>query len=147
MDRKSRIVTAFRPHSQGLAKLFGSLESDIMDLVWQHPEATARDIFEALRDQGQRLSYGAVKTVLDRLVQKRVLDRRMENNQYLYSAQLSRDEFTNSAVREILSSLLDSFGTPVYAQFVDQVQAIDPDQLSQLTAMINEAEQRKKPKG
>jgi len=52
MNRKSRIVTAFRPHSEGLSKLFVSLESDIMALVWQHEESSARDIFEALRDQG-----------------------------------------------------------------------------------------------
>jgi predicted transcriptional regulator len=146
MNRKNHIVSAFRPHSEGLAKLFGSLESDIMDLIWQQQEATARDIFEALRDQGQRLSYGAVKTVLDRLVQKQVLNRTMENNQYLYRAQLSREEFTNSAVREILTSLVDSFGAPVYAQFVDQIQHGDPDQLSRLTEMINAAETKKRQK-
>lgn len=144
MNRRNRIVTAFRPHSEGLSKLFGSLESDIMDLVWQHEEATARDIFEALRDQGQRLSYGAVKTVLDRLVQKDVLHRHMENNQYLYRAPLSREEFTNSAVREIISSLVDSFGAPVYAQFLDQIQDSDPEQLARLTEMINAAEQKKR---
>ncbi|MBX0329239.1 BlaI/MecI/CopY family transcriptional regulator [Oscillochloris sp. ZM17-4] len=144
MNRKNRIVTAFRPHSEGLSKLFGSLESDIMDLVWQHEEATARDIFEALRDQGQRLSYGAVKTVLDRLVQKDVLQRTMENNQYLYRAPLSREEFTKSAVREIISSLVDSFGAPVYAQFLDQIQDSDPDQIVRLTEMINAADRKKK---
>ncbi len=143
MNRRNRIVTAFRPHSEGLSKLFGSLESDIMDLVWRHEEATARDIFESLRDQGQRLSYGAVKTVLDRLVQKEVLQRHMENNQYLYRAPLSREEFTNSAVREIISSLVDSFGAPVYAQFLDQIQDGDPDQLARLTEMINTAERKK----
>jgi predicted transcriptional regulator len=143
MNPKSRIVTAFRPHSEGLSKLFGSLESDIMDLVWQHHEATARAVFEQLRDQGQRLSYGAVKTVLDRLVQKQVLQRTMENNQYLYRAPLSREEFTTSAVREIILSLVDSFGAPVYAQFLDQIQDSDPDQLSRLTEMINAAERKK----
>jgi predicted transcriptional regulator len=100
----------------------------------------ARDIFEALRDQGQRISYGAVKTVLDRLVQKHVLQRSMENNQYLYSAPLSREEYTTSAVREIISSLVDSFGAPVYAQFLDQIQGSDPEQLRQLAELINAAE-------
>jgi len=140
MNRKSRVVTAFRPHSEGLSKLFGSLESDIMALVWQQEEASARDIFEALRDQGQRISYGAVKTVLDRLVQKHVLQRSMENNQYLYSAPLSREEYTTSAVREIITSLVDSFGAPVYAQFLDQIQDSDPEQLRQLSELINAAE-------
>jgi len=135
---------SFRPHSEGLAKLFGSLESEIMELIWAQRESTARDIFEALRDQGQRLSYGAVKTVLDRLVQKQVLDRLMENNQYLYTARLTREEFTSSAVREIVASLFDSFGAPVYAQFLDQVRAADPEQLAQLSELISKAEARKR---
>ncbi len=144
MERSRRTVMSFRPHSEGLAKLFGSLESEIMELIWAQRESTARDIFEALRDQGQRLSYGAVKTVLDRLVQKQVLDRLMENNQYLYTARLTREEFTSSAVREIVASLFDSFGAPVYAQFLDQVRAADPDQLAQLSELISKAEARKR---
>ena len=104
---KRPIVSAFKPHNQGLTKLFGSLEADIITLIWEHREASARDIFEALRDQGQRLSYGAVKTVLDRLVKKQVLDRTKPGdlNQYTYRALLDREEFTRSAVMKYRSSL------------------------------------------
>jgi predicted transcriptional regulator len=141
---KRTIVSAFKPHNQGLMKLFGSLEADIISLIWEREQASARDVFEALRDQGQRLSYGAVKTVLDRLVKKQVLARSMTTNQYVYHALLDRDEFTRSAVREIIGSLLASFGEPVYAQFLDQIQAADPEQLERFTQMIDEAEARKK---
>jgi predicted transcriptional regulator len=141
-----QIVRAFKPHSSGLAKLFGSLEADIMALIWERDAASARDIFEALRDQGQRLSYGAVKTVLDRLVKKQVLARTKDgdHDSYTYRALLDREEFTRSAVREIIDSLLASFGEPVYAQFLDQIQATDPEQLERLTRMIDEAEARGK---
>jgi predicted transcriptional regulator len=143
---KRTIVSAFKPHNHGLTKLFGSLEADIITLIWERREVSARDVFEALRDQGQRLSYGAVKTVLDRLVKKQVLERTMpgDHNQYTYRALLDREEFTRSAVREIIGSLLASFGEPVYAQFLDQLQEADPDQLERLTRMIDEAEARKK---
>ena len=141
---KRQIVSAFKPHNKGLTKLFGSLEADIVTLIWEHGEVPARDVFEALRDQGQRLSYGAVKTVLDRLVKKQVLARTMIGNQYQYSALLDRDEFTRSAVREIINSLLASFGEPVYVQFIDQIQEADPDQLERLMRVIDEAEARKK---
>jgi predicted transcriptional regulator len=138
------VVSNFRPHSEGLSKLFGSLESDVMELIWSRGKATARDIFEDLRDQGQRLSYGAVKTVLDRLVQKGVLDREMGDNQYTYQACMSRTEFAASAVQEIIGSLIESFGDPVYAQFFDQVGEADPATLIRLKKMINEAERRRR---
>ncbi|HNP70424.1 MAG TPA: BlaI/MecI/CopY family transcriptional regulator [Kouleothrix sp.] len=140
---KRKIVSVFKPHSQGLGKLFGSLEADIMTLIWERKEASARDIFEGLRDQGQRISYGATKTVLDRLVKKQVLARALDGNQYIYQAQLNRDEYTKSAIREIIDGLFAGFGAPVYAQFFDQIQSADPEQLNELTKLINEAEARK----
>ena len=141
---KRNLVSVFKPHGRGLAQLFGSLEADIMELIWARDKASARDIFEALRDQGQRLSYGATKTVLDRLVKKQVLTRSMENNQYTYRALLARSEFERSAIREIVDGLFAGFGAPVYAQFLDQIRDADPAQLDQLTQMINEAEAKKK---
>jgi len=141
---KRNIVSVFKPHSNGLTQLFGSLEADIMALIWERKEASARDIFEALRDAGQRISYGATKTVLDRLVTKQVLARTMDNNQYTYSALLNRDEYTRSAVREIIDGLVAGFGAPVYAQFFDQIQSADPEQLELLAKMISEAEAKKK---
>jgi BlaI family transcriptional regulator, penicillinase repressor len=140
---KQKIVSAFKPHNKGLTKLFGSLEADIITVIWDRHKASARDVFEALRDQGQRLSYGAVKTVLDRLVKKQVLARAMVGDQYIYQALLDREEFTRSAVREIIDSLLASFGDPVYAQFLDQIQGADPEQLERLAQLIEQAEAHK----
>ena len=77
-------------------------------------------------------------------MKKQILARSMTGNQYVYEAILDREEFTRSAVREILDSLLDSFGDPVYAQFLDQIQASDPDQLRQLAQMIDAAEARQR---
>ena len=141
---KRNIVSVFKPHGKGLAKLFGTLEADIMALIWERQGASARDIFEALRDSGQRISYGATKTVLDRLVAKQVLARSMDNNQYTYRALLDRENFTRSAVREIIDGLVAGFGAPVYAQFFDQIRASDPEQLELLARMISEAEASKK---
>lgn len=144
---KRNLVSVFKPHGRGLAKLFGTLEADIMELVWDRSQASARDIFEALRDKGQRISYGATKTVLDRLVKKQVLARAMDGNQYIYRAHLDRAEFERSAIREIVDGLFAGFGAPVYAQFIDQMREADPEQLDQLTQMISEAESKKRTVG
>ena len=141
---KRNIVSVFRPHGNGLAKLFGTLEADIMGLIWERQEASARDIFEALRDAGQRLSYGATKTVLDRLVAKQVLARSMDNNQYTYRALLDRESFTRLAIREIIDGLVAGFGAAVYEQFFDQIQSADPEQFELLARMIGAAEAKNK---
>ena len=49
-----------------------------------------------------------------------------------------------SAVREIIDGLVAGFGAPVYAQFFDQIQSADPEQLALLSQMIGEAETKKR---
>lgn len=138
---KRNLIGAFRPHNSGLEKLFGSLEAEIMDILWGRQRGTARDVFEALRDRGQRLSYGAVKTVMDRLVVKDMLDRMSYDGQYHYTPLSNREEFTQSAVREIIGGLFDSFGEPAVSLFMDRIKA-EPERLAQLSALISEAERK-----
>jgi predicted transcriptional regulator len=134
-----KLVATFKPHSKGLAKLFGSLEADIMDLIWNRGHASAREVFEDLRTQGQRLSYGAVKTVLDRLVVKQILVRSMTGNQYVYHPLASRDEYTRQAVGEIVGSLFASFRESAYAQFVSYLEAEDPERIAYLSELLDRA--------
>lgn len=140
---KRPIVAAFKPHNQGLAKLFGSLEAEIIALIWEHEQATARDIFEDLRASSHQISYGATKTVLDRLVKKGVLVRAQQSGQFFYHAALNQQDFTRSAVREIIESLFASFPDPVYAQFLDHLQHEEPAQLEQLLQRIKQTEARR----
>lgn len=138
---KRPLVNSFKPHKQGLAKVFGSLEATIIELLWDREPASARDIFEALRDEGQRLSYGATKTVMDRLVEKHIFAREMHNNQYLYTAVLTRNTFNEMAVSEVLDSLVASFGSSVVAHFLNHLSGVDQDELDQLQQMIDQARQ------
>ncbi len=134
-------VTSFRPSGKGLGKLFGELEAKIMEILWQEEEATARTVFENLRDQGRRLSYSTIKTVLERLVEKGVLDKELQTRAYVYRPKLSREDFTRLAINQILDSLLTSFADPVVSCFVDKLSSTHPERVSELLEMIEAAGQ------
>ncbi|MFQ5398432.1 MAG: BlaI/MecI/CopY family transcriptional regulator [Anaerolineae bacterium] len=135
---EEKLITTFRPSGQGLDKLFGKLEAKIMDILWNESEATARVVFEALRDQGQRLSYSTVKTVLERLVDKGVLEKERHTKAYVYRSRLNREDFTRSAVGQIIDSLLASFTEPVMSCFVDRLSKANPDRVARLLEMIEQ---------
>ena len=141
---KRQVVSTYKPHMDGLTKLFGTLEAEIIDLIWEHEALSGREVFEALRDQGQRLSSGAVRTVLERLVAKQVLTRELVAGTYIFRATRSRQDYMATAVGEIIDSLFTSFGEPVYAQFLSRIQAESPEQLQRLSEMISAAEARAK---
>jgi predicted transcriptional regulator len=68
-----------------------------------------------LHASGQFISYGAVKTVLDRLTAKQILQRDRADLNYLYTACCSRDVFEHQAIAEIIGRLLHDYGDSVYA--------------------------------
>jgi predicted transcriptional regulator len=112
---REQIVTQFRPHSPGLEAFFGRLEAVLINHLWDAGEASARDCFEMMRDRGQRISYGAVKTVLDRLTAKDVLIRKRSDQNYVYRMTYSREAFASQVISEIMSRLVTDYGEAVYA--------------------------------
>jgi len=119
------------------------LELLCLKALWQLQEGNVAAVRRVV-SQTRPLAYTTIMTVLDRLVAKQVLARTMDNNQYTYTALLNRADYTRSAVREIIDGLVAGFGAPVYAQFFDQIQSADPEQLELLAKMIGEAEAKKK---
>jgi predicted transcriptional regulator len=133
------LITSFRPAGTGLGKLFGELEAKVMDALWSEQEATARIVFEKLRDQGRRLSYSTVKTILERLVEKGVLEKELHAKAYVYRPLLGREEFTRSAVAQIIDSLLTSFADSTVTCFVDKLSTEHPERVGELLQLIEEA--------
>ena len=74
--------------SQSLA--LGSLEFELMEILWTHGETTVRDVVPKL---GRPLAYTTVMTTLDRLYKKGMLERRKSERAFLYSPKLSRRDW------------------------------------------------------
>src|SRR5213082_3418857 len=80
---KNRIARS----SQTDAQLsLGRLEFDLMQILWARGESNVRDVAQHLQ---RPLAYTTVMTTLDRLYKKGLLDRRMPDRAFLYSARMS----------------------------------------------------------
>jgi BlaI family transcriptional regulator, penicillinase repressor len=77
------------------------LELDCMNALWPSGEATVRQIQEALRPTRPR-AYTTIMTILDRLAQKGVVQRRKSGRAWVYSANMSADEARTHAVAQIV---------------------------------------------
>lgn len=132
MNRKGTVQT-FKLDQRGLARVFGELEARIMDVVWELGEPTVADVCERL---GSDYHYKTVLTVMNRLVDKRVLTRRRIGRAYSYIPVESREAFLARVSRNVVEGLLQDFGHLAIAQFVSVVDRIDPERLRELQALI-----------
>ena len=82
----------------------GRLEFDLMQILWSRGECNVRDVVQRLDRQ---LAYTTVMTTLDRLYKKGLLDRRMPDRAFLYSARLSRQEWERRRAGSLVAGFLD----------------------------------------
>lgn len=124
---------------QGLEKLLGELELAVMEIVWAREPVTVRDVLTVLQEGGRNLAYTTVMTVMRRLTEKGWLDAVKQGRAYEYRAVRPRDEATAEAVGEIMRALLQDFGDVTVARFVQELDAIAPDQLDRLAQLAQNA--------
>lgn len=126
-------VSSVRLDHRGMARFFGNLEARIMEVVWQLEEATVQDVCSYL---GGDSNYKTVMTVLNRLVDKGVLERRKEGRAYVYEPHEGRSAFVRRISRAVIEGLLEDFGTLAIAQLVDVVDDVGPEQVAELERLL-----------
>ena len=115
----------FNPAEDGIAKILGHLESQIMQIVWQMNHATASDVHHELqiirRREDRDIAYTTVMTTMSRLYDKNILSRRKVGMSFVYTPALDQEAFINLIVKNVLDSLVGEFGEPVFRYFIDYV--------------------------
>jgi predicted transcriptional regulator len=81
----------------------GRLEFDLMQILWSRGESNVRDVVQHL---DRPLAYTTVMTTLDRLYKKGLLERRMPDRAFLYSARFSREEWERTRAGRIVAGFL-----------------------------------------
>lgn len=97
---KNRIARGASP-SQSLA--LGNLEFELMEILWSRGESSVRDVVPKL---SRPLAYTTVMTTLDRLFKKGLLDRHKSDRSFVYSPQLSRQEWERRHAGNLIAGFL-----------------------------------------
>jgi predicted transcriptional regulator len=82
------------------------LELECLSVLWPLGEGTVRDIHGALAAARPR-AYTTVMTIMDRLAQKGIVERRKVGKAFHYRARLSAEEARGKAVEKIVEGFFD----------------------------------------
>ena len=112
----------------GADRLLGELEADVMRVVWPREHATVREVLEALNSERPRqIAYTTVMTVMSRLAEKGLLLRRLVGKTHHYVVAQTVHEFLHAASRRLFRSLIDDFGEVAIAEFLAELEQVQPD--------------------
>jgi predicted transcriptional regulator len=127
----------FKSSHELLEKSLGSLERDVMALVWSKGDTSVRDACDSI---GPGVAYTTLMTTMDRLFKKGLLSRRKVGRAFVYCATASRAEIEGEVATELMHSLLRREGQPlpVLSSLVDAVSERDRALLDDLERLIRE---------
>lgn len=135
-DVAPRLHDTVRLSAHGLAKVLGDLEARVLQAVWDLGRPVpARAVYERVVEE-HPVSPLTVITVLNKLVEKRILDREKRDNLLHYSARMSEAEFVAHASRQVVEGVLSFHPDAVAASLVDVLAERDPAQLAELARLI-----------
>lgn len=125
----------FSPTKDGLVKVLGPLETEIMQLLWQDERSTVKKVHRKLAQQ-REIAYTTVMTTMSRLAEKGVLNRHREGLAYVYTPAISEEDFVSMVVRQVLDGLLDDYSDTAIDYMVDYLARNNPAELKRLQKAI-----------
>ena len=117
-------------------------EWQIMNALWEVAPATARQISNRLPKE-INWAYTTIKTILNRLVEKRVVKERKEGNTSIYEPILSRCKARRTALKSLANQAFDGAFGPLM-HFLMEDQKLLPKQRQQLLYALQEEKTLKK---
>lgn len=115
----------------------GSLEAQIMRVLWDQPRLPVRSVVELLPGRRVR-AYTTVMTVMNRLFEKGLLRRETVGRAHVYWPTMTEAEFLDSISRKLVRNVLSEFGDAAVAAFVGEVRQGAPGGVEKLRKLIEE---------
>jgi len=109
-------------------------ESMVMDVLWQRSPLSAEEVVAALAPH-QDWQEATIKTLLNRLQQRRDRGERKDGRRYLYSPVLRREAWVLDESESLLSRLFDGRVAPLVAHF-SQHRKLSADDVAELRRLL-----------
>lgn len=117
------------------------MQMAFMRALWELGEGNLGQVQERLAADGHQHAPTTVATVLRRMEKKGWVAHRQQGRQFIYRAELSRDELGENVLSRITSALYGGDLTAVFAQLLGS-DRLEADELASIKALIAAKEQR-----
>lgn len=110
----------------------------IMDIIWNNPKSSVRDVLEELREEHKK-AYTTIQTYLERLVKKGFLSKEKIGMVNFYSPKVKRKTVQEDETENFIKKTFQ--GSPSkLAAFLFDSNKLDKNDLTRIRKMIDEEE-------
>ena len=116
-------------------------ELDVRRLLWRRGPCTVREVLEAL-NRTRRRAYTSVMSLLNVMVEKKLLRRRPQGRAFLYSARVTEERTLGRMVGDLVDRAFDGSTGALIAHALEQTEPT-AEELEELQRLIEAHRDRK----
>ncbi len=120
----------------GLSKVLGFLEANIMETLWDRGDRSVRDVRDSLKGK-KPYSFNTIMTVMNRLVEKKLLAKRTVGGAFVYRTLVTRDSFMHDVTKSIVRALVRDGSLFQVAAFVEAINECSEDDRKLLKKIVD----------
>lgn len=125
------------PHSYHLSRR----ERQILDLIYELSEASAKEIEQRLEDPP---SYSAIRATLNKLEKKGVINHKERDLKYIYFPTLEAEVAQENALKKVLKTFFEGSASQAMSKLLDvSLDDVSRGELEELEKLIEKAKQEK----
>lgn len=113
----------------------GKVQLQIMQVLWDKGEATARQITEALSKQ-DGIAHSTVQTLLRGLEDKQAVAYRVEGRVFIFYPLIKEDKVRTSAARDLVERIFGGNAAELMAHLLKH-EKVSAEELAELRQLIN----------
>jgi len=115
----------------------GSLEADILAIVWESDRVTVRDVYETLRGR-RKIAYTTVMTVMNNLVKKHLLNQDKTSIAYVYTPAIPGHEVAYTILDSVVQRLLAGRTNLAVSHLLGLEPELTPEQTEELRRIAHQ---------
>jgi BlaI family transcriptional regulator, penicillinase repressor len=116
-------------------------ELAVLDILWERGPASAREITERLYPRGEPADVATVQKLLQRLEEKKFVDRDRSERVHRFSAVMTREAFAGEQLSGLADKLSGGSLTPLLVHLVES-KRLGKRELDELRAMLDNHKRR-----
>lgn len=117
----------------------GDAELEVLKVLWEKGPRPVRDVLAFMHQQGRKVAYTTVQTLLTRLEHKGFVTSDKSEQAFVYKAAVTRDRVTHSRLNTLLEQMYNGAAGPLVLQLI-RSERLTPDEISQLQQLIDDLE-------
>ena len=123
-------------------KILSPLEQEIMNIVWELKECSVRDVVERFEKE-KKLAYTTVATLLQRLLDKGLVERSSKGMTLSYTAKVSKESYSKKMAKTFMKTFVSFFGEAAIVSFAESIDKLPRDKKSYLLKLLEKQNENK----